>query len=74
MHLWTNLWGGIGKRMVAQASPGQKHKTLCKKYIRTKKGGDVAPVVEYVPSTCKALSLNPSTTKVITIIDGAFQK
>jgi hypothetical protein len=53
--------GSTMRRATAQAGPGTKQDPISKK--KYKKAGTVTQVVEYLPSKCKALNLNHSTTK-----------
>jgi hypothetical protein len=41
----------------------QKHETPSERQTKSKKTGDIAQVVEYMPSKCKALSLIPTTAQ-----------
>jgi hypothetical protein len=55
--------GSINRRMMAQASLGKKQDPISKKTSQTKRAGDMAQVVDLLPSKWEALSSNPSTLK-----------
>jgi hypothetical protein len=45
--------GGIGRRILSEASPEQKHETLSGEITKAKKGWSVAQVVECLLIKCK---------------------
>jgi hypothetical protein len=56
--------GGIGERTGAWGQPwAKKHKTLPEKLLKPKWAGNLAQVVENLPSKYEAMSSNSSTIK-----------
>jgi hypothetical protein len=54
---------GADRRIVVYGQPSQKHETLSEKWLKQKRVGDVAQVVEPLHSKCENLSSNPNTKK-----------
>jgi hypothetical protein len=54
-----NYLEGISRRITVQGSPEQKYETLSEKYLKQKRAGGVAQVVELLHSMHKAMSSNP---------------
>jgi hypothetical protein len=54
--------------------PAQKHKTLSQKITKAKEGWECGSSGEHLPSKCKALSSNPSTTKELVALLGKLNR
>jgi hypothetical protein len=54
------------RRIVVQSQPGvNDYETLSQKHPTQKRAGEVAQVIQHLPSKCKALNSSPSTAKKI---------